>query len=145
MPEKYGPYQAEFRFVFFAPPERYEETIAFYRDALGLAHIGGFGESAAGMRGAFIQAAAGVIEIISDPTDSFLRRQVLEPGQSYRPAQGGHLLIEVEDVDLSFERAQRHAAPVTQPLTNWPWGFRDFKVTDPCGNIVCLFSRIISP
>jgi predicted enzyme related to lactoylglutathione lyase len=140
--DKYGPFENEFRFVFFAPPEKYEATFAFYRDALGLPHTGGFGEDPAGMRGVFLQAAAATIEIITDPTDSFLRRQIMQPDQVYQPALGGHLLIEVEDVDSRFTQARAAGAPVIQPLTNWPWDFRDFKVADPCGNIVCLFSRL---
>ncbi len=50
-----APYVGEFRYVFYAPRERYEDTLAFYRDVLGLPIVGGFSH------GTYFQASMGVI------------------------------------------------------------------------------------
>jgi predicted enzyme related to lactoylglutathione lyase len=134
-------FQNEFRYVFFAPPERFDETVAFYRDVLQLPILGGFGESPTEMRGTYVQAAKGVLEIIADPGESELKRQALGPGQSFQPAQGGYLLIEVESVEDLHRRLTQEGAPIRGAVTDWPWGFRDFRIQDPCGNTLCLFSR----
>lgn len=134
-------FQNEFRFVFFAPVDKFEATIAFYRDVLQMPILGGFGESPQEMRGRYVQAAKGVFEIIADPSESAFKAKVLQPGEQFVPAKGGYFLIEVEDVDALYERLIGQGVPVFQEITNWPWNFRDFKVADPCGNILCLFSR----
>lgn len=134
-------FENEFRFVFFAPVEVFDATIAFYRDVLRFPILGGFGERAQEMRGIYVQAAKGVLEIIADPTDSEFKAKALQPGARFVPAQGGYFLIEVENVDGLYERLRAEGATLIQPITDWPWGFRDFKITDPCGNVLCLFSR----
>jgi predicted enzyme related to lactoylglutathione lyase len=52
------------------------------------------------------------------------------------------LLIEVPNVDESAEQVRRRGATFLQEVRDWPWRFRDFKLADPCGNIICLFSRL---
>jgi len=140
--DRYGPNQNEFRYVFFTPPDRFEQTVAFYRDQLGLPYKGGFGDSQSPMQGAYIQAAVGTIEIIADRQGSDLIRSVLTAGEKYHPPVGGYLLIEVENIDTLYTRLVEQKATFHQPIHNWPWGFRDFKIQDPCGNTVCLFSRV---
>lgn len=134
-------FQNEFRFVFFTPPHLYDATIAFYRDTLGFPINGGFGSSASEMRGSYVQAAKGIFEIISDPTEGDFFRAALEPGEAFQPAQGGYFLIEVENVDEMVERLSGSGAALTGSAKDWPWGFREFRVQDPCGNVICLFSR----
>jgi hypothetical protein len=52
------------------------------------------------------------------------------------------LLIEVPDVDALAGSVERSGVPLFQAVCDWPWKFRDFKVRDPCGNIVCCFYRL---
>jgi uncharacterized glyoxalase superfamily protein PhnB len=139
---RYAPNQNEFRFVFFTPAGRFNETLAFYRDHLRLPYKGGFGDDNSPVQGAYIEAACGVIEMIADRQGSELVRSVLAAGQEYQPATGGYLLIEVENVDALYENLVQEKANFQQPIHDWPWGFRDFKIQDPCGNTVCLFSRV---
>ena len=136
-----NPFQNEFRFVIFTSPAKYDETIAFYRDVMQFPITGGFGESAADMRGTYVQAAAAVFEIISDPQGSPFQRRVLTEGQTFQPAQGGYFLIEVENVDAMYRRLLDGGASIDETIADWPWGFRDFMIKDPCGNTLCLFSR----
>ncbi len=135
-------FQNEFRFVFFSPVELYEATIAFYRDVMRFPLRGGFGEDPGQVRGTYIQAASGLIEIIADPEESALFSSVLESGQRFQAARGGYFLIEVHNVDEIYRRLVDQGAAIHRAVTDWPWGFRDFMIQDPCGNTLCLFSRI---
>ncbi len=130
-----SPYRGEFRYVFFAPLRLYDKTVAFYRDVLGFPMVGGFSH------GTYLQASTGVVEIIADPGKGELRDQVHGTGE-YRPPQGAWLLIEVPDLDSVYRASVEARAEVLHEPRNWPWLFRDFKVKDPCGNVVCLFRRL---
>lgn len=138
MPEQF---QNEFRFVFFTPAGKYDETIAFYRDVMEFPINGGFGEQPEQMRGTYVQAAGAVLEIISDPDEGPFLGRVLERGTHFRPAQGGYFLIEVENVDVLYRRLLDSGVHLHRTIADWPWGFRDFMIQDPCGNVLCLFSR----
>ncbi len=140
-PLSFGPNQGEFRYVFFAPAMRFDETVAFYRDGLGLPIKGGFGGPEETTQGAYVQAGSGLIEIILD-REGEMKSTVLPHGQDYTAPSGGYLLIEVDNVDQAYARATRQGIPIQQHLRTWPWGHRDFKVQDPCGTVVSLFSRI---
>jgi hypothetical protein len=45
-------------------------------------------------------------------------------------------------VDALSRCVERARVPLLQEVRDWPWLFRDFKVQDPCGNVVCCFSRL---
>lgn len=126
----------EFRYVFYAPPDRYEETVSFYGDVLLFPVIGGFDY------GVFFQAGAGVIEVIRDPRESLLRSYIFQD-ETYVPPAGGFLVMEVSDVDELYARLSGLQTFVHPPM-NWEWGVRDFKLKDPCGNILCFFSQVPS-
>ncbi len=132
---KLAPYRGEFRYVFVAPHRLYEETVSFYRDVLGFPVVGGFSY------GTYLQASTGVVEVISDRGEEVLADQGGEAGE-YRPAHGGWLLIEIPDLDATFKSVVEPSAEVLHEPRDWPWLFRDFKVKDPCGNLVCLFRRL---
>ena len=84
----------------------------------------------------------GVLEVIQSDAGSLFKSIVLDPEEEYRPPRGGFMLIEVEDVDRLYQSVLEQGVEVLQGIKDWSWEFRDFKVTDPCGNIVCLFSRL---
>ena len=130
-------YVGEFRFVFYAPAGRYEATVAFYRDTLDFPIIGGF------PGGTYIGASTGVIEIIDvDAVDDGLKDFVFQRSSAFEPADGGFLLVEVRDVNALAGRLALAGVSLVQELRDWPWRFRDCKVVDPAGNLVCLFSRL---
>ena len=136
------PYRGEFRYLFFSPVDRYESTVEFYRDVLELPVIAEFGDSESQSRRADFQASVGVIEVAMNRGDSELKSIMLKPGEEYRAAVGGYLLFEVEDVDRLYQHVVEKGADVVQEVKDWYWRFRDFKVKDPCGNIVCVCSRL---
>ena len=108
----------------------------FYRDVLELPITGGFSH------GTYFQASTGVIEVIQDIGPHDLRDMLLAPSQSYQPPKGGFLLIEVRDLGALRRRVERAGVAVIQDTRDWPWLFRDFKVADPSGNVLCFFSRL---
>jgi catechol 2,3-dioxygenase-like lactoylglutathione lyase family enzyme len=118
--------RGDFRFVFFA--EAYEETIAFYREGLGFDLAGGW-DRGPDDRGTLLLAASGIIEVIKLPAS-----------REFVPPRGAWLLIEVEDVEAFYRRAQAKHLNVKEALAVWPWGARGFKLSDPGGVELSLFS-----
>ena len=129
-------YVGEFRYVFYTAFDKYEPTISFYRDVLELPITGGFSH------GTYFQASTGVIEVIQATGPHDLRDMLLAPNQRYQPPKGGFLLIEDRDLQALRRRVEQADATVVQDIPDWPWLFRDFKVVDPCGNVLCFFSRL---
>jgi uncharacterized glyoxalase superfamily protein PhnB len=52
------------------------------------------------------------------------------------------LVLEVEDVAATFERAGARGLPLRTPLVDQPWGHRSFMVTDPDGVAVYVFTPL---
>ena len=53
--------------------------------------------------------------------------------------------IGVTDVTGLHDHCQRHGAPVVMPLTDHPWGLRDFVVEIPGGHRLALGERVSAP
>ncbi|MBN9137513.1 VOC family protein [Phyllobacterium sp.] len=51
------------------------------------------------------------------------------------------LSIEVDDVDLIYQRAKTAGLEIPYDISNEPWGVRRFYVCDPFGNIVNILSH----
>ena len=118
----------QFRVVF--SPHNYESAVAFYRDGLSLPidHDWDYG---GGDRGTVFLAASGMIEVMG-----------LAPGSAYQQPQGFLLLIQVDDADRWYQIACERGLKVVQEPTSFPWGHRAFRLADPDGVVVSLFSLI---
>jgi catechol 2,3-dioxygenase-like lactoylglutathione lyase family enzyme len=119
----------EFRFVFY--PSNYERSLEFYRDELGLRVSGGW-DRAPGDRGALLEAAGGIIEILEGPGDPHAPHEA-------GPPRGGWIAIEVDDVDRAYQQAAARGVAMDEGLEDKPWGHRSFAVRDPDGMLVVLF------
>jgi catechol 2,3-dioxygenase-like lactoylglutathione lyase family enzyme len=51
------------------------------------------------------------------------------------------LSIEVDDVDVIYERAKSAGYKITYGITDEPWGVRRFYVRDPSGRLVNILSH----
>ena len=51
----------------------------------------------------------------------------------------------VTDVDALHARCVERGVPVTTPLTDQPWGLRDFVIEIPGGHRIALGQRISDP
>ncbi|HEV3029683.1 MAG TPA: VOC family protein [Planctomycetota bacterium] len=123
----------QFRFCYFTA--KYEETVAFYREGLGLPLFESW-DRHPDDRGSLFQAAAGIIEVLVRPTgpSSHLWDD--------RPPQGASMVIEVADVDEVHRRSIENKLPVTQGLTNQSWGHRSFCLREPNGLSLYMFSEL---
>ena len=144
MSREFAPYRGEFRYVFYTGDDLYRATLTFYGQSLGLPVIGGFGEwdGQGYSDGTYYRVSAGVIEIICGGGADDLRPILTGKVEPYAAPRGGFLLVEVPDVDALAASVERSGVALLQEARDWPWLFRDFKVRDPCGNIVCCFSRL---
>ena len=117
---------AEFRFYYFT--NRYEETVAFYRDQLQLEEMRSWNRP--GDKGTiFISPnGSGLIEI--------------EEGDELPVITGGGLYIQVDDPDEWYHRAISNNIRVIQPIKDTAYGHRSFKFEDPNGLVIGLFRYI---
>lgn len=122
-------HRPEFRFYYFTP--RYEETVAFYRDTLGLSIYRAW-DREAGDRGTIFIApnGRGLIEI--------------EAG-SQEPVFAGGFYIEVADVEQWYQRVRNSGAPVVKELGLTSYGHENFKTRDPSGVEVTFFRYAVEP
>lgn len=116
----------EFRFYYFTP--LYEETVAFYRDALRLEVFRAWdrGETA---RGCVFRSPNGVGLIEVEAGDAV-------------PAIHGGFYIEVSDIDRWYRRVQEAGCPILRPLGTTDYGHRNFRTVDPNGVEVTLFQYL---
>lgn len=95
-----------------------EQTIAFYRDLLGLDLV----------------MDLGWIVTLEGPSSSATQINIASEGGSGAPVPD--FSIEVDDVDAVYASATAMGLKVDYPLTDEPWGIRRFFVTDPAGKLI---------
>ena len=113
-----------------------DESIAFYRDALGLDVI--MDVSNGGHRwltlGSDSQPGLGIV--LSDPhagrsqADGDALQELLTKGVL------PNIVFSSSDLDAAFERVRASGAEVLQEPVSQPWGARDCAFRDPSGNTV---------
>lgn len=101
-----------------------EQTIAFYRDLLGLDLV----------------MDLGWIATLAGPATSATQINIASEGGS--GAAVPDLSIEVDDVDAVYARATAMGLKVYYPLTDEPWGIRRFFVTDPAGKLINISAHM---
>jgi catechol 2,3-dioxygenase-like lactoylglutathione lyase family enzyme len=113
-----------------------EESLAFYRDALGLDVIQ---DVASGDHRWITLGVAGdenAAVVLSDPhagrsqADGDALQQLVVKG-SMSP-----IVFRTDDLDSAFERVRAAGAEVLQEPIDQPWGPRDCAFRDPSGNMV---------
>ena len=125
--------KGEIRFIYNS--DRYDETVAFYRDGLGLTMLDSWDEGPEA-RGSVFQAANGIIEVMEHPATQGNQWAVYSPDLP----QGVGLAFEVENVDELYQRAREKKLPIKTELDNFNWGQRGFAVLEPNGLVVFVYS-----
>jgi uncharacterized glyoxalase superfamily protein PhnB len=113
-----------------------DESVAFYRDALGLEVLGSV--ESGGFRWVTLgdSAKPGTQIVLSEPhagrshADGDALQELLTKG--VLPV----IVFASDDVDAAFEKAQATGAEVLQELIDQGWGPRDCAFRDPSGNTV---------
>ena len=122
----------------FLPHKDPDESLAFYRDALGFEVRGDFGKGT--MRWITVGPAdqPGTNVVLYPPTATpgltdDERRTIVE-----MMAKGTYatILLATKDLDGTFGRLQASDAEVVQEPTDQPYGVRDCAVRDPAGNLI---------
>ena len=122
----------------FLPADDPEESLAFYRDALGFEVRGDVGHGA--MRWITVGPAG------QPQTSIVLHPPAVDPGLTDGErrtiaelmAKGTYAMVVLgsTDVDEAFDRIQAAGAEVVQEPTDQPYGIRDCAFRDPAGNTV---------
>jgi uncharacterized glyoxalase superfamily protein PhnB len=110
--------------------KNYEKLNNFYKNQLGFPIVGGR-ETGHDDRVTLYKAASGVIETIYAPPDS----EVPE-------SMGLTIQIEVDNVDAFFEQIRLKEVPIIRGIENKFWGHRNFKIRDPNGIEITVYSPI---
>ena len=115
--------------------DKYEATVEFYRDGLGL-EIDESWDRSDTDKGTLFKAASGIIEVVK-------RSTVKSHGEweSHRP-QGFTIVIETDNVDDLYERLAGREINITEGLKDQKWGHRSFRVSDPNGVSLYFYSEI---
>ncbi len=129
-------YRAEFRYVFYAAPGRYDETVRFYHETLEFPIVGGF------TNGTYIQCGVAIVEIIDGAVVDDFQRKMMHGASAYSPPRGGFLVIEVSDLEGTYRHLQDANATILIEPTDYSWRFRQITALDPSGNLLSLFCRL---
>jgi catechol 2,3-dioxygenase-like lactoylglutathione lyase family enzyme len=122
-----------------------EESLAFYRDALGLDVLQDV--SSGGHRWVTLGVAGetGAAIVLSDPhagrskADGDALQELVVKGSI------GPVVFRTDDLDSAFERIRAAGAEVLQEPIDQPWGPRDCAFRDPSGNMVRLLQSEDAP
>jgi predicted enzyme related to lactoylglutathione lyase len=117
----------QFRFLYHS--RKFDETVAFWADQVGLEQVGGWDEG--DDRGAMFAAADGIVEVMYSATAPSITDPV-------------YLVYEVEDVERWHATAVGRGAPAGRSPEDVPWGHREASLLDPNGLIVTCFTKLSS-
>jgi uncharacterized glyoxalase superfamily protein PhnB len=122
----------------FLPHDDPEESLAFYRDALGFEvrnDVGG-GKMRWITVGPPGQPSTSILLAppATDPGITDDERTTIT--EMMAKGTYGWILLATPDLDSMFEKVEASGAEVVQEPTEQPWGLRDCAVRDPAGNLV---------
>ncbi len=109
-------------------------SCAFYRDALGFEESGRNGDYAA-MRLGAVTLGLGMQDGL--PTAHHFSQEALRG----RKGVGVEIVLEVDDVTASYDRAVASGCAIATPLGTRPWGLTDYRIIDPDGYYIRVTSR----
>lgn len=119
----------------FIPVNDPEDSLAFYRDALGLEVRNDV--SADGYRWVTVGAPGQDVDVVLFQPHG--GRSKTEGDQMVELMTKGSLqaaIFRTEDLDETFEKVRASGAEVMQEPVSQPWGARDCAFRDPAGNMV---------
>lgn len=122
-----------------------EESLAFYRDALGLDVLNDVSSGGHHWITLGIAGRPGTEIVLSDPyagrskADGDVMAELLVKGAL------PNIVFRSEDLDAAFERVRASGAEVLQEPIDQPWGPRDCAFRDPSGNMVRILQSTPQP
>ena len=64
----------------------------------------------------------------------------VDPAQR-RPPAGTEIVFEIDDLDAEYAYVRDAGWPIDSPITEQPWGLRDFRIADPDGYYLRITNR----
>jgi lactoylglutathione lyase len=104
-------------------PADLDAAVAFYRDVLGFVIARDDRHAAQ----PYVALARGQVRV------GAAQRSAIEDPGPRRPPTGVELVLEVDDLEDDRERVAAAGWPVSEEITERPWGLRDFRLLDPDG------------
>ena len=114
-----------------------ERSVDFYTRVLGFARATPAAEAAAD----YCAVRLGTCTIGIGLDEALPGSHPLRSRGRERRGVGVEIVIEVDDVEAAHRRAVEAGWPVLTPLSDRPWGLRDFRMLDPDGYYIRVTSR----
>jgi catechol 2,3-dioxygenase-like lactoylglutathione lyase family enzyme len=124
----------EFRFTYFSAA--YDETVAFYRDALRFPILDRW-DREGDDRGTTFEVASGMIEVLARP-DSPEAEHLFDA----RKPQGAFMVIEVDDVDALHDELASRGVSIERNVRTQSWGHRSLLIREPNGLLLYFFTEL---
>lgn len=112
-----------------------ENTVRFYQHVLGFEVLPANNANYQPIRNGAVVLGIGLLESLSE-------------GHYFSPTQpetrfgyGVEIVLEVKDIQLAYENAQKAGAVFEAPLGVRPWGLTDFRLVDPNGYYIRVTSK----
>lgn len=109
-------------------------SIDFYERVLGFTKT-------SGETGGYTVMQLGEARIDLQPVDVLPLEHPVNPLGTERVGLGIEIVLDVDDVQRMYERAQSSGWQLSAPLKARPWGGTDFRVQDPDGRYIRVTSR----
>ncbi|ORV18118.1 VOC family protein [Mycobacterium celatum] len=122
----------------FLPHDDPEESLAFYRDALGFEvrlDVGG-GTMRWITLGPPNQPDTSIVLYPPAATPGLTDQERCVIAEMMAKGNYGMLLLATKDLDGAFEQLQAGNVEIVQEPTEQPYGVRDFALRDPAGNMI---------
>jgi len=110
----------------------FDKCVAFYRDKMGF-HLREIMEYPNKRIAMFDLNDAVEFEFFGAPPGEI---------QQKPPPSNARIRLEVEDVDMEYERLMANGVELAEELQNWEWGERSFGIRVPDGMIIYFYSKI---
>jgi catechol 2,3-dioxygenase-like lactoylglutathione lyase family enzyme len=127
----------------FLPHNDPEDTLAFYRDALGFEVRSDVGYG--GMHwitvGPADQPDTSIVLYPPAATPGVTDDERRIIAETMAKGSYGQILMATKDVDGTFDRLQARDVEVVQEPTDQPYGVRDCAFRDPAGNLIRIQQR----
>jgi lactoylglutathione lyase len=117
--------------------EDLDESVSFYRRALGFEVVREERGDYASLRSGDITLGIGPIAKLSE-TGGYFTRGIA----SQRRGLGVEIVMEVDDLSAAHRRVLDSGYTVFEPPQQRPWGLRDFRIVDPDGYYLRVTSRV---
>lgn len=111
-----------------------DESIEFYTEVLGFERLNG-GED-------YEPVQCGSVVIGLGPAAKLPKQHHFNPElQNARRGLGTEIVLEVDDIQVMFDRVSDSGHKILTPLRERSWGATDFRIADPDGYYLRLTSR----